>query len=451
MHLGHMPDPRSGETKDEFIERCVPVVIEDGTAEDGDQAVAVCNSMWEEAMMTRNTFIANLQSGNLAAGKPFVGFAEGEFVDFRGREIEIEDESIPEYLANTLDLISQHKARGMPGLPIDEERHNMGKAAGWIVDAQETTITDSGGRIRKAIAFVAEWTKLGTELVTEKIMTNFSPQFNIVRKIIEGGTLTNWPASIDSQGVPLFNAIELSQGLSALSRMGQQVNQEAGEDSPAETSQGELTMSEEEKKTPAEGAPETTPEETPTKAPEKAAGPAAMQKHPNAEGPEDGLSPDEAAEIAEELFKKVPSFARSRPDDLAELVQQLSTQMAERQVQRLIEEQQQQWEITELAARLTGGGLRGLPVTIPELTDFFLSLDPAQFEAAKSIFGKITSHGLVEFQEIGHGRRLRKQQLPEEYHSHLRQAMDAGYTVEEFFKEVGLGDPAKYDLTRFKE
>jgi hypothetical protein len=31
------------------MERCIPIVIDDGTAEDSDQAVAACSSMWEEA------------------------------------------------------------------------------------------------------------------------------------------------------------------------------------------------------------------------------------------------------------------------------------------------------------------------------------------------------------------------------------------------------------------
>jgi len=48
-----MPTPREGENKDEWIKRCVPVVIEDGTAEDGDQAVAICNSIWEREMKTK--------------------------------------------------------------------------------------------------------------------------------------------------------------------------------------------------------------------------------------------------------------------------------------------------------------------------------------------------------------------------------------------------------------
>jgi len=53
-----MPTPESGESRDDFVSRCIPVVIEDGTAENPDQAVAVCNSMWEEAQegkdMTKN-------------------------------------------------------------------------------------------------------------------------------------------------------------------------------------------------------------------------------------------------------------------------------------------------------------------------------------------------------------------------------------------------------------
>ncbi len=45
-----MPTPRpSEETEREWMQRCVPVVLEDGTAETQDQAVAVCSSMWADA------------------------------------------------------------------------------------------------------------------------------------------------------------------------------------------------------------------------------------------------------------------------------------------------------------------------------------------------------------------------------------------------------------------
>jgi len=43
-----MPTPNEGESQKDFVSRCIPIVLEDGTAEDNDQAVAVCNSMWEQ-------------------------------------------------------------------------------------------------------------------------------------------------------------------------------------------------------------------------------------------------------------------------------------------------------------------------------------------------------------------------------------------------------------------
>jgi hypothetical protein len=44
-----MPAPRDGENRDDFMERCIPIVLDDGTAEDQEQAAAVCSSMWEDA------------------------------------------------------------------------------------------------------------------------------------------------------------------------------------------------------------------------------------------------------------------------------------------------------------------------------------------------------------------------------------------------------------------
>ncbi len=45
-----MPTPRRGETRNEFVQRCIPEVIDDGTAQDPDQAVAVCESIWEDEL-----------------------------------------------------------------------------------------------------------------------------------------------------------------------------------------------------------------------------------------------------------------------------------------------------------------------------------------------------------------------------------------------------------------
>ena len=43
-----MPEPGENEDKDKFISRCIPMVMEEGTAKDNEQAFAMCNSMWEQ-------------------------------------------------------------------------------------------------------------------------------------------------------------------------------------------------------------------------------------------------------------------------------------------------------------------------------------------------------------------------------------------------------------------
>ena len=41
-----MPKPKDGESKDDFVKRCIPMVLEDGSASDNEQAVAMCNTMY---------------------------------------------------------------------------------------------------------------------------------------------------------------------------------------------------------------------------------------------------------------------------------------------------------------------------------------------------------------------------------------------------------------------
>ena len=43
-----MPDPADFDSESEFMEACIPDVLADGTAQNQDQAVAVCVSMWNE-------------------------------------------------------------------------------------------------------------------------------------------------------------------------------------------------------------------------------------------------------------------------------------------------------------------------------------------------------------------------------------------------------------------
>ncbi len=43
-----MPDPSNYDDEQDFMKVCIPKVLEDGTAKDNDQAVAICMNMWKE-------------------------------------------------------------------------------------------------------------------------------------------------------------------------------------------------------------------------------------------------------------------------------------------------------------------------------------------------------------------------------------------------------------------
>lgn len=49
-----MPEPTPGEPRKQFVDRCISVVIRDGTTDNPTQAVAICNSIWERAQKRRD-------------------------------------------------------------------------------------------------------------------------------------------------------------------------------------------------------------------------------------------------------------------------------------------------------------------------------------------------------------------------------------------------------------
>src|SRR3990172_10961846 len=52
-----MPTPNAGESREDFVSRCIPMVMHDGSAENQDMAVAMCNSMWEGKSLNEETLV----------------------------------------------------------------------------------------------------------------------------------------------------------------------------------------------------------------------------------------------------------------------------------------------------------------------------------------------------------------------------------------------------------
>ncbi len=43
-----MPTPNPNESRDDFVGRCIPIVMNEGTAKDQSQAAAICYSMYDQ-------------------------------------------------------------------------------------------------------------------------------------------------------------------------------------------------------------------------------------------------------------------------------------------------------------------------------------------------------------------------------------------------------------------
>jgi len=100
-----MPTPNEGESQDDFIERCIPIVIEDGTAEDSEQAYAICLSMFEgeRSMNYLRAFRQEVEE-NTEAGSPIRFVASSEGIKRDGIELKADDWRLDNYHNNPVVL-----------------------------------------------------------------------------------------------------------------------------------------------------------------------------------------------------------------------------------------------------------------------------------------------------------------------------------------------------------
>lgn len=156
--------------------------------------------------------LAELGDGDLVKGKPIDALVAGTFVDMMGRRFEFTEEELAEYADNTQALIEDTATEDgeIVGIPIDPGGHEEGDgAAGWIKGA---FLDDRGGS--PVVKFQVEWTEIGVDLIGKNKKRYFSGTIDTLRKVIKGGSLTNWPATRDIEtGHILLAPVQLS-GLS---------------------------------------------------------------------------------------------------------------------------------------------------------------------------------------------------------------------------------------------
>ncbi len=384
---------------------------------------------------------AELSSGGyvvelgLTQGKPFAGFALGKFVDMHGRAVEFAKDSISEFLSNTIKAIDAAKAKRMPGLPIDAQKHDKGEAAGWIVSAELGEVTDSGGDSIPAIYLVAEWTSLGVRLLSDKILTNFSPTVDLTNKTIRGGSLTNWPASVDAKGVPLFNAVELqAQSQTSDHPVMDDLSQTDKPNSEVIMKLDELTQEQRES----------------LLAEARQAALAEMAKGGNGNGtPVDLSALADVTDLAGARDALLAQYQSAIKAEYARMQQQAGAQLA-----NMMAEMKKGQHIAEFSQRITGGSetnQRGLPVKADELETVLSQLPDPQRQAVESILTRTWESGLVDFSELGHGKRPQGgQQLDPAVKRLLKEHVANGGTVEAFFSVAEIGDMGNYNLSEFE-
>jgi hypothetical protein len=64
-----MPKPKPGESEKDYVSRCIPVVLKDGTAKDNEQAAAVCYSMFKEGQKSMDDLYLIYENRYVSASK----------------------------------------------------------------------------------------------------------------------------------------------------------------------------------------------------------------------------------------------------------------------------------------------------------------------------------------------------------------------------------------------
>jgi hypothetical protein len=326
-------------------------------------------------------------------------------VDAHGRKLSVKPEDLPVYVENTKSVLesTRDSAGNIVGLPIDLRNHDHQGGAAWLVGLELD-------KARNVIQFVLNWTEAGIKLVQENISRYFSPSFDDVNKIILGGSLTNWPASVNKRGEMLLRPVELSKSLTIQENKNMTVE-------PIVPEKGLMDFLKDLPKQIAEAM--------------------------NPKKPETQVSELSNATITQLL---------QTPEAIAELGKQAEAKAAEMARASL-----RQKHVVEFASTVVGGTPSrpiGLGVRSDEIVELLLSLPEKQSLAVEKLLGKFLD-SVISFAELGYGGDgfVKKPHLPAEYREAMQIWVDGGKPVAEFFRDVmpELGKAEDFNLAEFKK
>jgi hypothetical protein len=389
----------------------------------------------------------------------FSGFAHGKFQTWFS-EIEVKKADLKDYFKNTNALIKARQAKGEPGIPIDAKNHNMGDAAGWVTALAMGEEIDSLGKTIDVIKFQPKWTSLGVEVLSEKLVTNFSATFNMDRKVILGGSLTNWPATKDKNGIPIFSAVKLDQSGAPLERF---------RDGVANLFEELVTKFTNDNNNNQTDGGNTMPENITLDSLDEDARASLVREAQELALAELGLEGN-SDEIMEQLRGSLDTTVLTSltgTDLMDGIMAQLAVavdnqvaqlkQDADRMISERIAEMNEKRELAAFCANVTAGTPAvpfGLRMDRAKLLE---NLDALPSDVRKSVMGilsEVWENGRVDYSELGHSgnRNFGTEVLAPEIAAQLQSHLDEGASIEEFFAAAGedLNPMENYDLRAFE-
>ena len=249
-----MPTPGADESREDFVERCIPIVLEDGTAKDSDQAVAICNSMWEEREEKGHRMDNALKTVSRSDTELRVG---NYIVLFGGRDLEgiasdrkNADGSIGEYYTPETNLESRFTRIGR--LPVDWEHRFApeGEDPGTLgyVDWQTAKAMDAGMWVERVLDRRNQYVTWLEELIDAGLIgTSSEADPESVQKA-DDGWIKRWPLMGDTLTVtPMEPRMLTANALAAAKALRLIAEDEDNEPEPEATSEGRGTVGEAEK------------------------------------------------------------------------------------------------------------------------------------------------------------------------------------------------------------
>lgn len=401
----------------------------------------VANRLLDEYFRDENSeassHILYVDLSDLIPGKPFDGLMAGNFVDMRGREVEIDAEDLPEYVANTRDLIRKNvEGRGLDGLPIDAKLHDKGDAAGWIVDV---LLEDDVLRI------IPKWTDLGVEKIRKGIQRLFSATIDTANKVILGGTLTNWPA------IKGLRAIELSSGTYILQEESLDDKDDRGgiQQEYAEPRREEIKnerilkmeITEEQFKERVDALVSTRLNELIAER---------MGLEDGRQFEETDIDPLDLFDLSDQV-ENIEVALTERQLELYNQLEERAEKQALRKLQRIRHEQ----NVADLAHDLTAGtdeAPRAFRQDTETLEEMLLALPRDQYQKWADLLTATQKNGLAEFEELGHAKKVTgTKKLPDYYADQLRTGELKLSDLRNPLIADEVGDLAQYDLSEFEQ